>query len=61
MEIYAKTRSRLATVVVRRDTKAGIAFDYVVQALVLTACAGRPDRRALLERIPTHGKIIIGL
>lgn len=39
MKIYAKTRSRLAGVVVRRDTKAGVAFDYVVQALVLTALA----------------------
>ena len=39
MTIYAKTHSRLAAVVVRRDTKAGVVFDYVVQALVLMALA----------------------
>ena len=39
MTVYAKTRSRLAAVVVRRDTKAGLAFDYAVQFLVLTALA----------------------
>ena len=37
MKVYTKTRSRLAGVVVRRDTKAGVAFDYVVQVLVLMA------------------------
>ncbi len=39
MTVYAKTRSRLAAVVLRQDTKAGLAFDYVVQFLVLTALA----------------------
>ena len=37
MKVYTKTHSRLAAVVVRRDTKAGVVFDYIVQILVLTA------------------------
>ena len=39
MTVYAKTRSRLAAMVLGRDTKARVAFDSVVQFLVLTALA----------------------